>query len=89
MVKHQNNIVTSMAVNIIILIISVMSILGLVYLTQFAFHSKLASDTGTATTEKMNKNKIMYSKFTVVLLWTQIAISVFYSIWMISSKSSK
>lgn len=63
---------TMLIINIIELFLSVVSIVGVVYLTKFAF-TKM---TGTTVCLTTTKNKMTIAKVAVVLLWLQIGFGV-------------
>jgi hypothetical protein len=67
-------------VNIILITLSILSIIGLIYLTQFSFNAKIHN--GEAKVKDMDKNKLIFSKITVSLLWIQIVLVIFSSIWV-------
>ena len=84
MVKGDDIIVTGVAIALIVL--SIMNIAGLVFLTQFAFQGKQTDDdNNTVEVTNFSKNKLVYSKVTIVLLWLQITLSVLASV-SVSSK---
>ena len=73
----------SFVINIAVLILSVISIIGLLYLTKFAFKAKSITILNKSTTcvEDMDNTKLNFSKVTVVLLWLQIILNLVASLW--------
>lgn len=73
--------ITVLAVGIVIL--SILSIMGLVYLTKMSFSSQDDNCGGTTKTEKN------IARMTVVLLWIQIAMvlvgSIIQTVWIESA----
>lgn len=64
------------------LIVSVLSILGTVYLTQFAFNSKLG--VGDDRTIMMSEIQMNIIRATLVLFWISIAVSFVVSVVFIT-----
>lgn len=71
---------------ILSLLLSAAGVVGLVFLTKFAFKSQTAQlphpveGTNSMTcVENFDKNKVRWSKTTVILMWSLIAISMIMS----------
>ena len=71
--------------NVISLVLAIISIIGLIYLTQMSFNAKLLDN--YATVDNMSDSKLLFAKTTVVLVWIQIAIALFIAIWNVTSKA--
>jgi hypothetical protein len=59
---------------VIMIIISVLSILGLLWLTEFSFTAKKYGQ--GVTVVKFDTNKLIFCKITVVLLWINIGLTI-------------
>jgi len=71
-------------ISVLFLILSIASIIGLYWLTTFAFTAK-SSDGDTAyTVTGFSKTKIRLSQVTVVLIWLQICIAVVGVLWTLA-----
>lgn len=78
--------------NIGMIILSICSIIGLVWLTKFAFDTerplkdfeKIGIESNYICVKDMDDTKLNFAKVTVVILWIQIALVVFTTIWRMS-----
>jgi len=68
-------------ISILLLLLSVASILGLYWLTDFAFTAKPSDGDKTYTVTGFSKNRIRLSKLAVVLIWLQICLTVVGALW--------
>ena len=68
-------------ISILFLILSIASIIGLYWLTAFAFTSKSSDGDTTYTITGFSKTKIRLSQVTVVLIWLQICIAIIGVLW--------
>jgi hypothetical protein len=75
---------SALIVNVIELILSVVSIAGIIYLTRFAFKGNLTNT--TVCVSDMTKEKLTMAKVAVVLLWIQIMFGVLSSIFGLMSR---
>lgn len=77
-------------ISISMLILSICSIIGLVYLTEFSFNSKKSDDDDKKyCITNFSKTKTTFSRLTVVLLWIQIALTIVSVLWIGSHLSFK
>ena len=76
-------------ISLIYIIICIISIIGLVWLTKFAFNAKIGNTDvpalgikgdSIACVEGINKSKINASKVSTVTLWIQICVSLITAI---------
>jgi hypothetical protein len=63
-----------LVVNILIVICSVLSLVGLVFLSQLSFSGEKMND-DTLIIKNVTNTKLFFSKFTIVLIWLQIFFS--------------
>ena len=72
-----NNVV-GLVVGLGMIALSVVSIIGLVYLTRFAFQAKSAKllNENVSCVDNMSKTKLNFAKVTVVVLWIQIGLAI-------------
>lgn len=80
----------NMIVNIIILTLSVLNIIGLIWLTKFSFSAEVVESGGfhVAYAKDISKNKLIFCKISVVSLWVSIALSALSTVWMMSGRKS-
>jgi hypothetical protein len=73
-------------VTIIELLLSIASIMGLIYLTRFSFKAtvKPLPNGNLTCVEGLNQNKLTFAKIATVLLWIQIGFSVIGAIMAIA-----
>jgi hypothetical protein len=73
-------------VTIIELLLSIASIMGLIYLTRFAFKAtvKPLPNGNLTCVEGLDQNKMTFAKVTTVLLWIQIGFSVLGAIMAVA-----
>ena len=62
------------------LIVWILSLLGLVYLSKFAFFSK-SNDNTSYTVDNFDHRKIVLSRLTIVLLWINLAFMIVAILW--------
>jgi hypothetical protein len=79
------NKVVDFTLNILLIILSVVAIVGLYILTQFSFKAKIDAN-NNAIVSNVTKNKLTYTKVTVVVLWVQIFFALITSLWNMSQK---
>ena len=65
--------------NIVYLLITIMGVIGLVWLTKFSFQARL--DGSVACVDGITEAKLAFTKVAVTLLWIQIVFSVLTAIW--------
>ena len=77
--------------NLVSIVLAVFSIIGLVYLTRFAFSSSTVAN-GMAGLQGpvscvggIDQSKLRFAKFTVVILWIQIVLSIMVAIFSMLS----
>ena len=70
----------NLIVNILLITLSILSLLGLVFLTQLAFNAKKSVD-NTITVTDFSNTKITISKITLVLVWIQLILSLVATIY--------
>lgn len=74
--------------------LGIVSLIGLIYITKFAFSSTKTSDSkGTKYTVDMTETQLKMSQVTVVLSWIQIAMPVIVALiamgyWMVNTNRS-
>jgi hypothetical protein len=85
--KEGLNLTILLIIGIGMLVLSVLSIIGLVYLTQIVFNAKIVKegDTSTATITGLNQTKFNIAKVTVILLWVNLTLVVISTILQIKS----
>lgn len=70
----------NLIVNILLITLSILSLLGLVFLTQLAFNAKKPVDNTILVTDFSN-TKLTISKITLVLVWIQLILSIVATIY--------
>lgn len=71
------NSTVSLAVFVMVIILSVVSIIGLVWLSQFSFTAKKCPSDSTGKTmavSDFDNKKLIFCKITVVLMWVNIGL---------------
>lgn len=74
MTKTEQQIVAGISI-----VISILSLVGLVYLTQMTFKAKV-NNGQDVTIQDISKTKLTFAKATVVLIWINIILGVLGSI---------
>jgi len=67
-------------INILLLILSVICLIGLVWLTQLTFSAKIKNN--QAIIKNMSDNKLLFAKITVIVIWLQIFMIIISSIFL-------
>ena len=73
-------------ISIIMLLLSIASIIGLYWLSVFAFTAKKNSDGKSYTVSDFDRTKLNLSRFTVILIWIQISVSIISVLWWTSHR---
>jgi hypothetical protein len=68
-------------ISILLLLISIASIIGLYWLTAFAFTAKSSYGDKTYTVTGFTKNRMRLSQLTVVLIWLQTCLTLIGVLW--------
>jgi len=68
-------------ISILLLVLAIASIVGLYWLTTFAFTAKSNDGNNTYTVTGFSQTKLRLSQVTVVLIWLQICISIIGVLW--------
>lgn len=70
-------------VNVLVLVLSVINVIGLVWLTKFAFKGKSNTILNQSVTcvNGIDNTQLMFSKVAVVTLWLQILVSIGLALW--------
>jgi len=72
--------------NIISLVISILLIVGLIYLTKFSFTAKPTGVKDYVVTD-FTKTEMDFCKITIVLAWIQIALTIIGAIWWMTNNN--
>lgn len=75
-------------VSILYILVSILTFIGLMYLTELSFGTKVQGGNVTPP-PKMNSTKLTISRFTIASVWLQIIIALIYAIAMVAMNSSK
>lgn len=69
--------------NILVIVLTVINVIGLVWLTKFAFKGKSNTLLNQSVTcvEGIDNTQLTFSKVAVVTLWLQITVSVALAVW--------
>lgn len=68
-------------INILLVLLSIASIIGLYWLTNFAFSAKSSDGDKSYTVTNFSKNKMRLAQLTVVLVWLQICLTFVGVLW--------
>jgi hypothetical protein len=76
-------------INIISIVLSILSLFGLIFLTQLAFNATPTDKTlDTVFVTNFSNNKLTISKITLVLIWIQLILSLVITIYAIGAASN-
>jgi hypothetical protein len=83
---HSNSV--NFIINIVYIILSFISLVGLVSLTKFAFNAKSTTVLNNTVTcvDDIDETQLSFCKVTTVVLWTQIVIFTLFSLFTLWSK---
>jgi len=81
------NPMVTFIVSLLFVTLSVLSIIGLYWLTDFSFNAKKTSG-DTYCVQKYSSTKLGFARLTVVLIWIQIAVSIAAVLWAASQLSN-
>ena len=68
-------------ISALFLVLSIVSVIGLYWLTSFAFTAKSSDGDKTYTISGFSKTKIHLARLTVVLIWLQICLAIISVLW--------
>lgn len=74
-------------VSILYILVSIFTFLGLIFLTELSFGTKVKGSNVTPPPD-MNSTKLTISRITVSLVWFQIIVAVIYAIAMVAVHSN-
>lgn len=76
-------------ISIISIVLSILSLFGLIFLTQLAFNAKTTDKTlDTVFVTDFSNNKLTISKITLVLVWIQLILSLVITIYAMGAASN-
>lgn len=75
-------------INIISIVLSILSLFGLIFLTQLAFNAKTDKTLNAVLVTDFSNNKLTISKITLVLVWIQLILSLVVTIYAMGAASN-
>ena len=81
-----NNSSVGVIIMVGFLILSIISLVGLVYLTRFSFGAKPNPDDKKQRCVKMTNGQQNFTKVTVILLWLNIGLSILFALFSLFSQ---
>jgi hypothetical protein len=82
------NTMATFIVSILFVTLSVLSIIGLYWLTDFSFGAESLAGSNLYCVKRYSRTKLGFARLTVVLIWIQIAVSIVAVLWAASRLNS-
>ena len=75
-------------INITSIVLSILSLFGLIFLTQLAFNAKTDKTLNAVIVTDFSNNKLTISQITLVLVWIQLILSLIVTIYTMGAASN-